>query len=207
MDLIIEYSKLLLNIFRYDIIIGFILYSIVYFIIIHFIKDKTLLKHFDKNACNFIIYGSFIYTLVLIITSIIHYINIDVITEKDMYRNIYFGKYWYATLIEIISPLLIIQTLRFKIINKYLLTRITISLIYTITFEKISILIATYNSRSAWNMFRNTNSHSIFDKMIFPSTIEIIFSIIIRILIFAFIVQTYIFLKNAKTNLVNLVRK
>lgn len=186
----IDDLNFILAIINYDIVIGFLYYSIVFFIVFPFFKNKSNLKYFDNYTCKVVIYSSIIYAILLILKLILQFYQLETGLEKQNYINSFFSN-WYAFLLEITIPLFFIQLLRFKQIKRYLFFRTLIVLVFTFSIEKVAVFIAAYNSYSAWNDF-GFIKQSIFESYNAPVS-AIIISILLRVITFVFFILIFVF--------------
>jgi len=182
--------KLLLEIIRTDIVIGFALYSILYFSSLLFISDKTKIKKFDNDACKIIVYIGVFYLFITVFGNVLYYFTTTK-EKQEQFINVAFGLYWYAYFIELLFPIVLIQLLRIHFIKRFLIFRIIISLIFAITVQKILIIISAYNSHRLFTS--NYPNFSSFLPNI--SIFEVIYNLLFKVLLFMITVFIFNYLK------------
>ena len=138
-----ETLSLILDFIRIDIFVGFGYYSILYFLLKAFLKNKEKLQEFDKSVVQLIIRLGFVWITLWLIELLVFYIELENATEKAQYLNRLFGKYAFAIWIQPIFWFLLTQAYRLKFFYKYLINRIIISVLFIITFERFVILITS----------------------------------------------------------------
>jgi hypothetical protein len=184
--------KFILEVIQNDIIVGFALYSILFFISLFFISNKSKIKEFDKHACKVVVYLGLIYLLLSIFGEIYYYFTTTEI-KKLQFENIIFGKYWYEYLMNLLLPILLLQLLRVNLFNSFLVFRLIISFVFALTISKIAIFIAAYNSYMSFG--ETTSVYEYFSNFsIELSVFEIIYNLLFKILFFIIIVLLFAFL-------------
>ncbi len=140
---------------RIDIFVGFGFYSIIYFLLKTFLKDKKFITELDKSAVQLIIHLGFIWLALWLIGIFVFYLGLENETEKAEYYERFTGKYAYALWIQPIFWFLLTQAYRIRFIKKYLITRIIISLLFVVTFERFVILMTAIHRDylpSSWTL-------------------------------------------------------
>lgn len=138
-----ETINLITDFIRIDIFIGFGFYSIIYFLLKWFLRDKTFISDFDKSAVQLIIYLGFAWLILWLIGTLVFYIGLENEIEKEEYYGHLTGKYSYGIWIQPIFWFLLTQLYRIKIIRKYLFFRIVISLLFIVTYERFVIIVTS----------------------------------------------------------------
>jgi hypothetical protein len=150
-----EILNFIADFIRIDIFVGFGFYSIIYFILKTFLKDKKIISEFDKSAVQLIIYLGFVWLALWLIGILTFYSGLENETEKTEYYERLTGKYAYAIWIQPIFWFLLTQAYHIKFIKKYLINRIIISFLFVVTFERFVILITTIHRDylpSSWTL-------------------------------------------------------
>ncbi|MCB0476489.1 MAG: hypothetical protein KDC69_12485, partial [Flavobacteriaceae bacterium] len=80
-----EIINFLTDFIRIDIFVGFGFYSIIYFLLRAFLKDKSFISEFDKSAVQLIIYLGFIWLALWIIGIFVFYSELENETERAEY--------------------------------------------------------------------------------------------------------------------------
>ncbi|WP_046746157.1 hypothetical protein [Kordia zhangzhouensis] len=140
-----EFLLFIRDILRIDILVGFGFYSISYFIIKDFFKDKKWLADFDKSAIETVIYIGIIWFVLWLFGTISNYFELETELQKEEYCNEQIGKYAYAFWVQPLFWFILTQLFRLKFVTKYLITRIIISLLFVITIERFIILITSFH--------------------------------------------------------------
>ena len=150
-----ETFKFITDFIRIDIIIGFGLYSILFFAIRLFVNNKELINLFDKSACKVAIYSGVLFAILWLIGMYSYYFNITDELEKTSYLQRLIGKYWFGYWLQPLFWILLTQLLRIKFLRKNLIFRILMSLLFVITFERFVIIIASFHRDylpSSWTL-------------------------------------------------------
>lgn len=150
-----EIINFITDFIRIDIFVGFGFYSILYFLLRLFLKDKTLISDFDKSAVQLIIYLGFLWLALWLIGTLVFYFGLENETEKAQYYEHLTGKYAYGIWIQPIFWFLLTQLYRIKLIKKYLIFRIIISLFFVLTFERFILFIISLHRDylpSSWTL-------------------------------------------------------
>lgn len=140
---------------RIDLFVGFGFYSILYFLLKTFMKDQTFLPKFDNRAVQLIIHLGFVWFALWLLGIWIYYLELQNGIEKDDYYNRLTGKYAFAIWAQPIFWFLLTQAYRIKFINKYLIFRVIISLLFVVTFERFVILVTSLHRDylpSSWTL-------------------------------------------------------
>lgn len=140
-----EILLLIRDILRIDVLVGFGLYSIFFFTIRGFFKEEKVLVDFDKSAIRIVIYVGIIWFVLWLIESISYYFELETELEKEEYRNQLTGKYAYSFWIQPLLWLLLTQLFRIKVVTKFLIARIIISLMFVVTIERFIILVTSFH--------------------------------------------------------------
>lgn len=135
-----ETIHLIIEIIRIDIPIGFGLYSILFFIIRFFSKQKKLLNDFDVSACRLMVYAGIVFGVLWMAEILISYYELNNEIEKSAFQQRLFGVYWFGFWLQPLFWIFLTQLLRIKILRKSLIYRLVLSLLFYFTFERIVIL-------------------------------------------------------------------
>lgn len=182
------------DIIRLDIIIGFGLYSILFFIIKLFIEKKEFIIQFDENACKIAIYSGIIFAILWLIGMYSYYFSLTDELEKTSYVQRLTGKYWFGYWLQPLFWILLTQLLRIRLLRKNLIFRIIMSLLFVITFERFIIIVTSFHRDylpSSWSMNL--------------SITEIIGGLTSKILIFIVLVSIFHFGKQKVKTLYNTI--
>ncbi len=156
---------------------GFGLYSLVYFIGRLLVTYKDSIKEFDYDACLFTAYiGLFLSVAWLVIAFVFHSDRI-------------FGPYWFGVLLQPLTWLVLTQSLRFKVVRKFLLFRLVISLSFVVTYERLTMWVVTLHRDylpSGWD--------SIPDLGLDITVFAVIKGFVIKVALFLLAVRLYHFI-------------
>ncbi|MEP1486798.1 MAG: hypothetical protein ABJK28_00065 [Algibacter sp.] len=150
-----EILNFITDFIRIDIFVGFGFYSIIYFLLRVFLKNKNFISEFDKSAVQLIINLGFVWLVLWLIGTLVFYLGLENEIEKAEYYERLTGKYAYGIWIQPIFWFLLTQAYRIKFIKKYLVFRIFISLLFVVTFERFVILITSLHRDylpSSWTL-------------------------------------------------------
>ena len=127
------------NIIYVDFFIGFGLYSILYLIVLSFIKNKTKINFLDKIAINLVVFAGIVYLVGWIIGL---YFTFQEITEveKQSILNRMFGRYWFGFWLQPILWIFTTQILRIEKIRNSIILRLIFSLIFILSIERFIII-------------------------------------------------------------------
>lgn len=155
-----EALHLVTDIIRIDIFVGFGFYSILYFIIKAFLKEKKNLKEFDKSAVQTVIYGGIIWFILWLTRNILFYFE----PEGELIRwnssEDLTPEYTYHSFIQPLIWFTLTQLFRIKLISRYLINRVVISLLFVVPIEIFVILLTSFhrdyfpNDWSNWSINR-----------------------------------------------------
>ncbi|WP_346882035.1 hypothetical protein [uncultured Algibacter sp.] len=188
-----EILNFITNFIRIDIFLSFGFYSIIYFILRTFLKDKVFILDFDKSATELIIYLGFVWLVLWLIGTWIYYLGLENKIEQIKYYELLTGKYAYAIWIQPIFWFLLTQVYRIKFIKKYLIFRIIISLFFIVTFERFVILITLFHRDYLPSNWTLDNKYGI-------DTNNLILGLLGKILVIIMIISLYHFgIKKIKT--------
>lgn len=137
-----EIIDFIVKFIRIDIFVGFGFYSIIYFLLLLYLKDKTLIIEFDKSAVQLIIFGGIVWFVLWLIGTLIFYLELDGIEKSEYYEQL-IGKYSYGTWIQPIFWLILTQLYRINFIKRFLFFRLAISLLFVLTFERFVIIVTS----------------------------------------------------------------
>lgn len=167
---------------RVDILIGFALYSILFFIVRLFYKNKEKLNRFDESANQLVFYVGFVYSLIWVIENIIIYNQI----EQDYINS---RTQWYYIIIQPLFALIPVLLLKIKLLKKLLIYRVLFSFYFLISFEQYVIIVTSlHRGRSIMNF--NTGL----------TTVELIIHPIFKIFLFVVIVSIFLYFGKKKSN-------
>lgn len=141
---------------RIDIFVGFGLYSIIYFILRAFLKDKTFISDFDNSAVQLIIHLGFIWLALWLVGTFVFYNSLENEIQKGEYYEYLTGKYAFAIWTQPLFWFLLTQLYRLKFIKKHLIFRIIISLLFVLTYERFIIIVTSLHSDylpSSWTPY------------------------------------------------------
>lgn len=181
----IETIRTLTELLRVDIIIGFGLYSIVFFLFRKFLDKKDFLNDFDHTAVRFTIFAGIVYGILWLIGLILSYNQIDNELDKIAFNQRLIGPYWFGYWLQPLFCILLTQLLWIKSLRKSLIFRIILSLLFLLSFERIVIIITSFHRDylpSSWSLNLSLG--------------EIIFGLTIKTVIFILIVSVIHFGKN-----------
>jgi hypothetical protein len=169
---------------RVDILIGFALYSILFFITRLFFKNKEKLNQFDESATQLVIYVGLAYFIVWTTEVVLTYF----LNKESIFLNrisAYIFLFWTQPIFALIPVLL----LKIKFLKKLLIYRVLFSFYFLISFEQYVIIVTSlHRGRSIMNF--NTDL----------TTIELIIHPIFKILLFLIIVSAFHYFKRQKIN-------
>lgn len=124
---------------RADLMIGFVLYSILILVVRLLFKGNIeLLNKIDFYACKTI-------AVVGILYFASWFIELILIVQNEEFSNREVGIYWWYYMILPIGCVIITQLLRFRKFNKSFLFRILIGMLFLFTLEELIILVTTYH--------------------------------------------------------------
>ncbi len=84
-------------------------------------------------------------TLIALENELLNYFRLETELQREEYYNELTEKYAYAFWVQPLLWLLLTQLFWLKFVAKYLITRITISLLFVVTIERFIILITTFH--------------------------------------------------------------
>lgn len=184
------------DLIRIDIFVGFGFYSIIYFSLRLIFKENTFLAKFDKSAVQVIIYGGFLWLCLWLIGTFVYYHGLKSGIEKREYLELVFGKYSYGIWVQPIFWFLLTQLYRIRMIGRFLIPRVIISLLFVLTFEQFVIIVTSLHRDYPPNNW----------TLGFNVTLDphwILLGLISKILMFIFIVVLYHFGLKKITTLFN----
>lgn len=157
---------------RVDILIGFALYSILFFIFRLFFKNKEKLNQFDESATQLVIYVGLAYSLIWLIENIIIYNQI----EQDYINS---RTQWYYVIIQPLFVLIPVLLLRIKFLKKLLIYRVLFSFYFLISFEQYVIIVTSlHRGRPIMNF--NTGLTTV--ELILNSTFKVLLFLIFALI-------------------------
>lgn len=177
---------------RIDLIIGFGLYSIIFFLIRLFTKQEKWINDFDTSACRVAIYSGVLFAILWLIGMYSYYFNLTNELEKTSYLQRLTGKYWFGYWLQPIFWIFLSQLLRIKFLRKNLIYRVFMSLMFILTFERLIIIITSFHRDylpSSWSLD--------------ISFIDVIIGFTSKILIFILLTSAYHFGKKKIKTLYN----
>lgn len=139
----LEINDFTLHFIRIDILFSFGYYSVLYFILKIFLKNKERLLEFDKHACKLVIYIGTIYFFLWLFDVFIYYFTYANENEKNEFIQRLTGKYSFGIWAQPVFWLILTQLLRVKIFRESFLFRIFLSLSFLITFERFVIIVTS----------------------------------------------------------------
>ena len=122
-----ETLHLISEILRVDIIITFGFYTIVFFLVRYFSKYKEFLNDFDRTAINLVIFSGIVFGMLWIIRIFISYIEIENEMDKIAFTQRLTGKYSYGIWLQPLFWVLLSQLLWYKKIAKNIFYRLLLS--------------------------------------------------------------------------------
>lgn len=130
------------NIIYVDFFIGFGLYSLLYLIVLLFVKNKTKINFVDKIATDLVVFAGIIYFVGWIIGI---YFTFQEITEEEKQNilNRMFGKYWFGYWLQPILWIFTTQILRIEKIRNSKILRLIFSLIFILSIERFTIVLVS----------------------------------------------------------------
>ena len=168
-----ETLHLISEILRVDIIITFGFYTIVFFLVRYFSKYKEFLNDFDRTAINLVIFSGIVFGMLWIIRIFISYIEIENEMDKIAFTQRLTGKYSYGIWLQPLFWVLLSQLLWYKKIAKNIFYRLLLSLMFLVSFERMVVIATSFHRDylpSDWNLGLKT--------------IQILFGIFFKVLIF-----------------------
>ncbi|MDR6763301.1 molybdopterin-containing oxidoreductase family membrane subunit [Flavobacterium sp. 2755] len=177
----------LLQIITIDFFTAFGLYSILYLIVLIFVK-KPILYKIDEEAVKFISLAGVIYFTAWIIGIFVFYAESNPEEQNDLINRL-FGKYWFGIWFQPILWFALTQLLRFKKVSKNALLRIVFSFLLIVSIEQFIIFITSFHRDylpSSWTMYR--------DLDIYPSNFFL--ALLIKIMVFLLFVGIYYLVKS-----------
>lgn len=180
------------NVINQDILIGFGYYSVLFYIVKLNIKDKKKLVEFDQNVTKTIVYAGLFSFLLFLISTLIYYLLSEG-EDHFSFVNRLTGNFWFSYWLQGIIWLFITQLLRIKRLAKSIAYRLTITLLFIFTLERVVIIITSFHRDylpSSWSVFP-----------VEISFIEIIIGVLFKILSVLIITGLYILLKKKVTPL------
>ncbi len=160
------------NIIYVDFFIGFGLYSILYLIVLSFIKNKTKINFLDKIAVNLVVFAGIVYLVGWIIGL---YFTFQEITEveKQSILNRMFGRYWFGFWLQPILWIFATQILRIEKIRNSIILRLIFSSIFILSIERFVIIMNSIHR----DYIGSSLKMGMFDFL----TLEYIFQIFLKI--------------------------
>lgn len=138
-----EIINFITDVIRIDIFIGFGFYSIVFYIVKFFLRDKTLILNFDKSSVHLITTLGIIWITLWLVGIFLIYLGLENEIEKTKYIERLTGRYSYGVWVQPFFWFLLTQLYRINFIKKYLIFRIFFSLLFVLTFERFVIIVTT----------------------------------------------------------------
>jgi len=178
----IDAFKFITDFIRVNLIIGFGLYSIIFFSIKLFTKQKRWINQFDSSACKVAIFLGILFTVVWFIGVFSYYFNLKYGHEKVSSPQHISYKYWFEYFSQPIFWILLSQLLRIKLLRNNLIYRVLVSLMSILTFERIIIIVTSFKS-----------DYLISSLFFDISFIDVIIGIIFKILTFISFTYAYNF--------------
>lgn len=170
-------------------LVSFAFYSIIYFSINFFLKDKTSIQKFDKSAINLMIWVGTLWVVLKLVGIFIFFYQM----QKEVDRSIFnqnLNRFTQGSWFQLILWLLLAQLLRVPFLRKSLIYRIIMSLLFVFSIERIDIILIAFdrgNISSFWPLD--------------IGIVEIIIGLITKTLIFITTVSIYYFgIKKIKSN-------
>ncbi len=175
----IEVIRFLDDFIKQDLLIGFILSSLILSCIFLFNKKSETLKVIDRKGIDFILFLSSILLIIHLISPLIYYLGLDNQNEKSNYLDYIFGEYWYYVWLIPIVCFLVFQLLRLKKIGEFFIFRLILSIILVINVDTISLFLSVHSSYLSYSAFS--------DQSIFDFLIGSLKQISIQLIVFSFI--------------------
>jgi hypothetical protein len=150
-----EILSTVLNFLSVNMLIGFGIFTLSYFVIQRFKKSEKL-KHFDEDACKLIVFFGVAFILVWIFEIGLSYFQGDEYSQYAIVNRMS-GQYWYFYWLGV-GWILLVQLLRFKVLRESLFFRLLISIPLSFTFERLVIIITSLHSDhlpSSWWYYGN----------------------------------------------------
>lgn len=168
---------------RIDIFIGFGFYSIVFYLLKLFLRDKTFILNFDKSAVHFITSLGIIWITLWLVGIFLIYLGLENEIEKTKYIERLTGRYSYGGWIQPFFWFILTQLYRINFIKKYLIFRIFFSLLFVLTFERFVIIVTSLHQDylpSSWsldNEFNIPTDYLIIGILVKTFTVILVFSL------------------------------
>lgn len=140
-----EFFQTINTFLKYYLITGFALYSLFFFIVRYFSKQKEAFDKFDATACKIIVYTGIIFGIVWIAQQFTQYITLENEFEQAHFLERLTGTYWFSFWSSFIFVVILTQLVRIKLLQRSVIYRIVMSLILIITYEKMFIWITAFH--------------------------------------------------------------
>ena len=173
----IESLHFISEIVRVDIIIAFGFYTIAFFLVRYFSKHKEFLNDFDRTAIKVVIFSGIVFGILWIFRLFISYLEIENEMDKIAFIQRLTGKYSFGIWLQPLFWVLLSQLLWYKRIAKNLFSRVLLSLMFLVSFERMVIITTSLHRDylpSDWSFGLNTG--------------QVVIGITGKVLVFVFIV-------------------
>lgn len=173
--------EFILDFIRLDILLAFGYYSILFFVVRLFLRQKDFINEFDQSTCRLIVHAGLVWGIFWILSMVNFYI-----VDPESYLR--FAPFWWGIWFEPIFWVLLTQLLRFKLFRKLLIYRVVMSLLFVLTVERFVIIVTSLHRDYLPSSWSPTSSFNIG-----LSTGEIIIGLLAKIISFMLIASVYHF--------------
>ncbi len=185
-----NFFEIVLDFIIIDLLIGFGWYSMVFFVLKLTSYKKEILNKFDIYACRATTFLGVFLGVFLISASFLNYfVEMDE-EQKAQFVQRLTGKYSFGLWLQPLFWVVLTQMLRIRLVRRFLIFRLFISISFILTFEHFVIFFTSFHRDylpSSWNM-------------IGISWWQLVLSAVIKIIEFVLIVLIYKYVKNQKSN-------
>ena len=151
----IESLEFITELIRVDLIIGFGLYSILYFLLRRFLKRKEFLQSIDRTAVRITLFAGLAFTLAWLTGLKWTYMSLDNEMDKMAFNQRLTGPYWFGYWLQPLFWIVLTQLLWIKALQQSLVFRLLLSALFIFSFERIVIIITSFHRDylpSSWSL-------------------------------------------------------